>query len=64
MENRLPEETSIHWHSLEVPVSLDGVPGLVQDFIPPGEAFLALTDIETPQAREPAEVLHSGVGQV
>jgi manganese oxidase len=40
VENRLPEDTSIHWHSLEVPVSLDGVPGLVQDFIPPGEAFV------------------------
>jgi FtsP/CotA-like multicopper oxidase with cupredoxin domain len=39
VENRLPEPTSIHWHSLEVPVSQDGVPGLVQDFIPPGEAF-------------------------
>src|SRR5262245_15073073 len=40
VENRLPEETSIHWHSLEVAVSQDGVPGLVQDFIPPGEAFV------------------------
>ncbi len=40
VENRLPEETSIHWHSLEIPVSQDGVPGLVQDFIPPGEAFV------------------------
>jgi FtsP/CotA-like multicopper oxidase with cupredoxin domain len=40
VENRLPELTSIHWHSLEVPVSQDGVPGLVQDFIPPGEAFV------------------------
>jgi FtsP/CotA-like multicopper oxidase with cupredoxin domain len=40
VENRLPEFTSIHWHSLEIPVSQDGVPGLVQDFIPPGEAFV------------------------
>jgi FtsP/CotA-like multicopper oxidase with cupredoxin domain len=40
VENRLPEPTSIHWHSLEVPVSQDGVPGLVQDFIPPGVAFV------------------------
>jgi FtsP/CotA-like multicopper oxidase with cupredoxin domain len=40
VENRLPESTSIHWHSLEVPVSQDGVPGLVQDFIPSGEAFV------------------------
>jgi manganese oxidase len=40
VENRLPEFTSIHWHSLEIPVSQDGVPGLVQDFVPPGEAFV------------------------
>ncbi len=40
VENRLPEFTSIHWHSLEIPVSQDGVPGLVQDLIPPGEAFV------------------------
>jgi FtsP/CotA-like multicopper oxidase with cupredoxin domain len=40
VENQLPEPTSIHWHGFEVPVSLDGVPGLVQDFIPPGEAFV------------------------
>jgi FtsP/CotA-like multicopper oxidase with cupredoxin domain len=40
VENRLPEPTSVHWHSLEIPVSQDGVPGLVQDFIPPGEAFV------------------------
>ena len=39
VENRLPF-TSIHWHSLEIPVSQDGVPGFVQDFIPPGEAFV------------------------
>jgi FtsP/CotA-like multicopper oxidase with cupredoxin domain len=45
VENRLPEPTSIHWHSLEVPVSQDGVPGLVQDFIPPGEAFVYEFDL-------------------
>jgi FtsP/CotA-like multicopper oxidase with cupredoxin domain len=45
VENRLPEVTSIHWHSLEVPVSQDGVPGLVQDFIPPGEAFVYEFDL-------------------
>ena len=45
VENRLPEPTSIHWHSLEIPVSQDGVPGLVQDFIPPGEAFVYEFDL-------------------
>jgi FtsP/CotA-like multicopper oxidase with cupredoxin domain len=45
VENRLPEPTSIHWHSLEIPISQDGVPGLVQDFIPPGEAFIYEFDL-------------------
>jgi FtsP/CotA-like multicopper oxidase with cupredoxin domain len=45
VENRLPEPTSIHWHGFEVPVSQDGVPGLVQDFVPPGEAFVYEFDI-------------------
>lgn len=45
VENQLPEPTSIHWHSLEIPVSQDGVPGLVQDFIPPGEAFVYEFDL-------------------
>jgi FtsP/CotA-like multicopper oxidase with cupredoxin domain len=39
VENRLPEPTSIHWPGFEIAVALDGVPGLVQDFIPPGQAF-------------------------
>ena len=28
--NKLPEGTSMHWHGLEVPVEMDGVPHLVQ----------------------------------
>ncbi|HEX2464271.1 MAG TPA: multicopper oxidase domain-containing protein, partial [Thermoanaerobaculia bacterium] len=31
VENRLPEPTSMHWHGLEVPQDMDGVPGLGQD---------------------------------
>jgi FtsP/CotA-like multicopper oxidase with cupredoxin domain len=38
-ENRLPESTSIHWHGLEVPIEMDGVPGITQDPIPPGGTF-------------------------
>jgi FtsP/CotA-like multicopper oxidase with cupredoxin domain len=45
VENRLPEPTSIHWHGFEIAVALDGVPGLVQDFIPPGQAFAYEFDI-------------------
>jgi FtsP/CotA-like multicopper oxidase with cupredoxin domain len=45
VENRLPEPTLIHWHGFEIAVSLDGVPGLVQDFIPRGEASVYEFDI-------------------
>jgi Cu/Ag efflux protein CusF len=36
-ENRLPEPTAPHWHGLEVPVEMDGVPGLTQDPVFPGQ---------------------------
>jgi len=39
-ENRLPELTSIHWHGLEVPIEMDGVPGVTQDPVPPGGRFI------------------------
>ncbi|WP_228282199.1 multicopper oxidase family protein [Rubrobacter tropicus] len=40
VENRLPEETTIHWHGLPVPDDMDGVPGLSQAPIRPGEDFV------------------------
>ena len=39
VENRLPEPTSMHWHGLEVPFEMDGVPGVVQDPIQPGGTY-------------------------
>ncbi|MBU8541806.1 multicopper oxidase family protein [Falsiroseomonas tokyonensis] len=39
LENRLPEETTIHWHGLRVPNAMDGVPHLTQPPIAPGESF-------------------------
>jgi len=39
VENRLPEPFSMHWHGLEVPVEMDGMPGISQDAIPPGGSF-------------------------
>src|SRR5450432_2067501 len=27
-ENHLPEPTGIHWHGLELPIEMDGVPGI------------------------------------
>lgn len=35
--NNLPEPTTPHWHGLEVPMSQDGVPGIGQQLILPGE---------------------------
>ena len=29
-ENRLPEGTTVHWHGLEVPIEMDGVPAISQ----------------------------------
>ena len=37
--NELPEDTSIHWHGLRVPNDMDGVPGITQAPILPGETF-------------------------
>jgi len=39
-ENRLPEPTSIHWHGLELPIDMDGVPGIGQQPVMPGERFV------------------------
>jgi len=39
LKNSLPEETSIHWHGLHVPNSMDGVPSFTQHAIKPGETF-------------------------
>ncbi|HEX8457922.1 MAG TPA: copper oxidase [Pyrinomonadaceae bacterium] len=37
--NKLPEGTSMHWHGLEVPAAMDGVPFLNQPLIEPGQTF-------------------------
>jgi hypothetical protein len=39
-DNRLPEPTSIHWHGLELPIEMDGVPGIGQQPVMPGERFV------------------------
>jgi FtsP/CotA-like multicopper oxidase with cupredoxin domain len=39
VENKLPEPFSMHWHGLEIPVDMDGMPGISQDAIPPGGMF-------------------------
>ena len=39
VRNRLPQGTTIHWHGLPVPNEMDGVPGVTQPPIKPGESF-------------------------
>jgi manganese oxidase len=40
VENALPEAFSMHWHGLEIPNAMDGMPGISQDAIPPGGRFV------------------------
>lgn len=37
--NNLSEPTTIHWHGLDVPIEMDGVPGVSQEPVKPGESF-------------------------
>lgn len=39
-KNSLPDETTIHWHGVRVPNAMDGVPGVNQDPIEPGDSFV------------------------
>lgn len=39
VKNELPAPTTIHWHGVEVPNAMDGVPGVTQDPIQSGETF-------------------------
>jgi len=38
--NRLPVDTSIHWHGILLPYQMDGVPGISFKGIAPGETFV------------------------
>jgi len=38
--NALPQPTTIHWHGVRVPHAMDGVPGVTQAPIEPGESFV------------------------
>ena len=37
--NALAEPTTVHWHGVRLPIGMDGVPGLTQEPIAPGESF-------------------------
>jgi FtsP/CotA-like multicopper oxidase with cupredoxin domain len=38
--NKLDEDTTVHWHGIRLPNAMDGVPGLTQKPIRPGESFI------------------------
>lgn len=48
VENKLAQETTVHWHGLRVPNAMDGVPFLTQKPITPGEKFVY--EFEVPDA--------------
>src|SRR6516165_4084338 len=39
VQNNLEEETTVHWHGIRLPIGMDGVPGISQPPIKPGETF-------------------------
>jgi FtsP/CotA-like multicopper oxidase with cupredoxin domain len=39
LKNNLPEPTTVHWHGVDVPNPMDGVPGVTQAPVRPGETF-------------------------
>ncbi|RNL99309.1 copper oxidase [Micromonospora solifontis] len=48
VENQLPESTSVHWHGMQVPNDMDGVPDVTQDPIQPGKSFTYTWDATRP----------------
>jgi FtsP/CotA-like multicopper oxidase with cupredoxin domain len=38
--NKLPQDTTVHFHGVRVPNAMDGVPGVTQDPIKSGESFV------------------------
>lgn len=40
LKNSLSEPTTIHWHGVDVPNPMDGVPGVTQKPVQPGETFV------------------------
>jgi len=44
--NKLPEHTTIHWHGILLPCGMDGVGGLTQPQIKPGQTFVYEFDMK------------------
>nr|WP_224753525.1 multicopper oxidase family protein [Paenibacillus terricola] len=39
LKNQLPEPVTIHWHGVPVPNEMDGIPGVTQNAVQPGQSF-------------------------
>ncbi|MFP3471243.1 multicopper oxidase domain-containing protein, partial [Micrococcus sp. SIMBA_144] len=39
LKNELNVPVTIHWHGVLLPNKMDGIPGLTQDAVQPGESF-------------------------
>ncbi len=44
-KNQLPEPSSLHWHGFEDRIGFDGMPGISQEPVKPGEQFIYEFDI-------------------
>ncbi len=44
-KNQLPEPSSLHWHGFEDHIGFDGMPGISQEPVKPGEQFIYEFDI-------------------
>ncbi|WP_068113567.1 multicopper oxidase family protein [Tropicimonas marinistellae] len=44
--NSLPAPTSVHWHGIRIDNAMDGVPGVTQKAVQPGETFLYDFDVK------------------
>ncbi|MCM3270857.1 multicopper oxidase family protein [Paenibacillus elgii] len=40
LKNQLPEPVTIHWHGVPVPNAMDGIPGVTQNAVQPGQSFM------------------------
>ena len=40
LSNKLPEPTTIHWHGQRLPNGMDGIAGLTQPAVPPGQTWV------------------------
>lgn len=48
LQNQLPEPVTIHWHGLPVPNNMDGIPGITQNAVKPGESFTYQFKVDVP----------------